>query len=168
MFTMTRWTPFNSAFQLRREIDDLFNRTFGGYRPEGESATGNSAQATPAWWPGLETYATDGKLGVRVALPGVDPKDVEVSVNDGILTVKGERKGSQEKKDGGYYIRELTHGRFERQLELPEGVEPENVTARFVNGMLEISMPLPVAVVPKRVNIAIEGQGPEKKAVKAA
>jgi HSP20 family protein len=148
--------------EVHRELDDLFGRLFSRevtYRPE----TG-----PVAWWPAIESYAKDGELHVRVALPGVDPKDVEVTVSDDHLTIRGERKAKTEGKDGGRYVREFAYGSFERTLALPEGIDPAKVQAKFANGMLDLTMPAPVAVVPKKVEIQIEGAAGSAKAIKAA
>ena len=164
MFGLTRWAPFGSAFRLHREIDDLFGRFLGeaGDQPRG---VGESERA---WLPAIETYTREGTLGVRVALPGVDPKDVEVSVTDNLLTIKGERKLENETKDGNYFQRELAYGAFQRTLTVPEGVDVSRVQAKYSNGMLEVTMPAPLSVAPKRVDIQVEaGQG-QPKAIKAA
>jgi HSP20 family protein len=164
MFGLTRWAPFGSAFRLHREIDDLFSRFLGeaGDEPRG---VGESERA---WLPAIETYSREGTMGVRVALPGVDPKDVEVSVTDNLLTIKGERKLETETKDGNYFQRELAYGAFQRTLILPDGVDVGNVQAKYSNGMLEVTMPAPLSVAPKRVDIQVEaGQG-QPKAIKAA
>ena len=117
---------------------------------------------------GVESYAKDGQLHVRVALPGVDPKDVEVTVSDDHLTIRGERKAKTDAKDGGRYVREFAYGSFERTLALPDGIDPGKVQAKFANGMLDLTMPTPVAVVPKKVEIQIEGGADQAKAIKAA
>jgi HSP20 family protein len=139
----------------------MLNRFLGQdgstYRPEAGAV---------AWSPAVESYAKDGELHVRVALPGVDPKDVEVTVTDDQLTIRGERK--TEHDDAGRYVREFTYGAFERTFTLPEGMDAGRVKAKFANGMLDLTLPAPVAVAPKKVEIQIEGGASEPKAVKAA
>jgi HSP20 family protein len=162
MFDLVRWSPFGTfgtPFQLHREIDELFSRFFS------QRQAGSEPSETPTWWPAVESWTADGNVHVRVALPGVDPKDVELSVTDNMLTIKGERRAHQESKEGGYYLREFSHGTFERILALPDGVDPGKVAAKYTNGMLEITMPAPVSVVPKKVEIQIDGKA-EPKAVK--
>jgi HSP20 family protein len=164
MLGLTRWSPLGSVFQLHREVNDLFNRFFG------EESTPDLARPNAevvTWWPAVESYTDKGDLHVRVALPGVDPKDVEVTVADDTLTIRGERKGKGESKEGGYHVRELSYGSFERSLTLPEGIDPAKVHAKFTNGMLDVTMPAPVAVAPKKVEIQIEG-AEQPKAIKAA
>jgi HSP20 family protein len=164
MLGLTRWTPFSPAFQLSRDFDELLGRIL----TVSPTATRTEDESTPTWLPAVETYARDGKLGVRVALPGVDPKDVEVSVMEDVLTIKGERKVESSAREAGYFRRELAYGTFERSLTLPEGVDAAQVRASYTNGMLEVTMPSPVAVAPKRVEIQIEGGQGEAKAIKAA
>jgi HSP20 family protein len=164
MFELTRRSPFGSMFHIHRELDDLLasflgaNATPGPYRAESEPV---------AWWPAVESYAKNGDLHVRVALPGVDPKDVEVTVSDDYLTIRGERKAKTDEKNGGRYVREFAYGSFERTFSLPDGIDPGKVVAKFMNGMLDLTMPAPVAVVPKKVEIQIE-DGSQAKAIKAA
>ena len=154
MFSLTRWTPLDSVWQLSRDFD-LFTRLFDQLH----GRTRNEEEAGPAWLPAVETYSRDGELGVRVALPGVDPKDVHISVMDDVLTIKGERKVEETSKQAGYVRRELAYGTFERSLVLPEGVDASKARAKYTNGMLEVTMPAPLAAVPKRVEIAVEGEG---------
>ena len=166
MVELTRWSPFGSVFQMHRELDDLVGKLFG---QEGMPATYRNAPGDPAaWWPAIESYTKDGEIHVRVALPGVDPKDVELTVEEDTLTIRGERKARTEEKDGGRYVREFAYGAFERTLTLPEGVDPGKMHAKFSNGMLDLTIPAPVMVAPRKVTIPIEGAPEPAKAVKAA
>jgi HSP20 family protein len=165
MFELTRWSPFGSMAQVQRELDDLFGRLFG---QEGPLATYRPETGPVVWWPAIESYAKDGELHVRVALPGVDPKDVEVTVSDDHLTIRGERKAKTSEKDGGRYVREFAYGSFERTLLLPDGIDPATVQAKFANGMLDLTMPAPAAVTPKRVEIQIASGADQAKAIEAA
>lgn len=165
MVGLTRWSPFGSTFHLHREIDELFNRFFGA---EGVTPAPRSEGSPVAWWPAIESYTKDGQIHVRVALPGVDPKDVEVTVTDEYLTIRGERKARTEDREKGYLVREFAHGTFERMLALPEGVDGAKVQAKFANGMLELTLPVPVAVAPKKIDIQVESGTEPAKAIKVA
>lgn len=155
MLPVRRWYPLEGLTRFDRDFDRFFDRLFAGRD----------------WWPwpeiserfipALEAYTEDGQFHVRAELPGVDPKEVDVSVVDNRLTIKGERKTSEEKKEAGYYLREIAHGRFERTVMLPEGADSEKINARFTNGILEITVPVKEAVAPKKV--AIEVTAGEKK-----
>jgi HSP20 family protein len=149
---------------MHRELDDLIGRLAGQDR-----TPAYRAEAGPVdWWPAVESYTKDGQIHVRVALPGVDPKDVEVSVLEDHLTIRGERKATTEDKTEGRYVREFAYGSFERTFALPDGIDPTKVQAKFSNGMLDLTMPTPVAVAPRKVAIQIEGVTDKAKAVKAA
>jgi HSP20 family protein len=151
--------------RMHRELDELFGRTFG---QQGSPVSYDAEAGEATWWPAIESYTKDGQIHVRVALPGVEPKDVEISVLEDHLTIRGERKATTEDKTGGRYLREFAYGSFERTLALPDGIDPNKVQAKFSNGMLDLTMPAPVAVVPRKVTIQIEGAADQAKGVKAA
>jgi HSP20 family protein len=163
MMHMTRWSPFTPTFQLRRDIDDLFGRFVGHMASEGGTATAE----WPTWTPAVEGCEEDGQWVIRVALPGIDPKDVEVSLAQNQLTIKGQRQQASETNQNSYFARELNYGRFERSFTLPEGVDMSKVAARYTNGMLEVRVPKPVAEAPRKVAVEVEGAS-SQKAVKAA
>ena len=161
MMHVTRWTPVAPAFQLRRDIDDLFGRFFGQVAEGGGTATD-----WPTWTPAVEGSEGEGHWLIKVALPGVDPKDVEVALAEHQMTIKGQRRQSSETKKDSYFARELNYGSFERTFTLPEGVDAGKVSARYVNGMLEVQVPKPVAEAPRKVAIEIESGA--SKSIKAA
>ena len=134
MNTMLRWSPTR---QFHFHVDDLFEGFFGG-------ATDEAAQR-PSWLPAAEGRMEDGTYVIQLALPGVDPKDVEVSLMDNVLTVKGERKADPDSAGKDYFVREVAYGAFERRFALPEGVDAAHVEAKDANGMLEVRVPAPSA-----------------------
>lgn len=150
MFTTTRWSPLTPMFQLRREIDDLFARVAHG--------DGEGVQREWTWTPPIEGKHEDGKYVIRVALPGIDPKAVEVSVQDDELVVKGRRDAENMTEGAHYFAREISYGSFERRFTLPEGVDGNKVTAKFTHGLLEVTVPEPVTLMPRKVNVEIQGQ----------
>jgi HSP20 family protein len=156
MFGLVRWSPYTSPFQLRREIDDVFGRFFGPV------TQGAGTGARPTWTPAVEGGLENGEYVIRVALPGVDPKQVEVSVMGNELTIKGQRQHRAENKGESYFVRELEYGAFERAFTLPEGVDAAKVHAKYANGMLEVRIPEPVALGAKKVDIEVEGGSPNQ------
>lgn len=157
MLALTHWSPF-STFDVLRELDRELDRMFDGLV---------EPLAAPAWAPAVECFTRGDRYIVRVDLPGVSPRDVEVTLQGNRLTIKGERKPSQASGDN-YVYRETWAGAFERTVTVPEGIAPGDVRATYSNGVLEVSMPLPPALVPHRVPIAIEGQTvAEPKAIEA-
>jgi HSP20 family protein len=91
--------------------------------------------------PSTDVFARNGDVVVKLDLPGVEPKDILVSLEDGELTVKGERKADREVKEDGYYRKETAYGIFERHMSVPKGIKESEINAEFANGVLEISMP---------------------------
>jgi HSP20 family protein len=108
--------------------------------------------------PRIESAVRENTLWVKADLPGIDPKDVEVMVEGNRLTLRGQRKAEHEGTQEGYRHREVQYGSFIRSFTIPEGVKAEDIQATYQNGVLELSIPLPAEVLPKKVNIAIEGQ----------
>jgi HSP20 family protein len=143
-----------------REIDDLFRRFFSGDNEESHQLS------MTRWLPAMEAFERDGQYVIRADVPGVDPKEVEVSVLNDTLTLKGERKRSNEVKEKDYHYSETAYGTFERRFALPKGVDPEKIAAKFENGVLEISMPLPQSATAKKVPIETSANQPRQ--IKAA
>ncbi len=125
---------------LHREIEGLFENVFGT----------RALERVADWAPRVETFVKDETLHVRADLPGVDPKAVDISVEDDVLTIRGERK--TEHKDAAY--REVCYGSFERRIRVPDGVDAEKIVAKYTNGVLEIAVPIPKPVS-KKVNVEI-------------
>ena len=136
---------FRGLFDLDRDLDTLFES--GG-----------------TWWPAVEARTKDGELVLRCDLPGVDPSDIEVSLEGTTLTISGERRSEREEKEEGRRFSEVRYGRFERSLTVPDGMDPEKVTARYENGVLEVTVPLPAGHASRRVPIQIESHGSKKAA----
>ena len=141
MSNMLRWSP-TRQFHFHNEVDDLFERFVDRTTPQ-----------RSAWLPAAEGRIEDGTYVIQLALPGVDPKDVEVSVMDNVLTVKGERKAGHDTADKDYFVREVAYGTFQRNFSLPEGVDGAQVEAKHANGMLEVRVPTPQAVTPRMIEV---------------
>ena len=145
MTTMLRWSP-SRKFHFHHDVDAMFPEFFNG-------ATDEAAQRTPSWLPPAEGRIDDGTYVIQLAMPGVDPKDVQVSWMDNVLTVKGERKAGPDTADKDYFVREVAYGGFERSFALPEGVDGAQVEAKYANGMLVVRIPAPRAAVPRMIEV---------------
>lgn len=139
-------SPFGLLGRMMEDMDRLFadfgfpSSTRSTISPWSEGGLGSQVQA---WSPDLEVFERDGNLVVRADLPGMKPEDVQVNVEDDVLTLKGERKDERETRREGYYHCERSYGRFERRVALPRGLDPNGIDAKFDNGVLEISAPMP-------------------------
>ncbi len=148
------WSPFRELDHFRRNFDDMFDRLLGGWAPEAIHRELNA--------PAIESYVENGNIVIRADLPGVDPKDVEITVNDDMLTVRGKRESSKEEKGKNYIHREVAYGSFERSMRLPKGVDANSVKANYQNGVLEVRVQAPKEMAPRKVPIAVETQKEEK------
>jgi len=143
---------FEDLFGFRREFEDIFNRMISRRPWPAELPEFKKAfNMTPA----VEAYLDkEGKKYVcRVALPGVEPKDVEVHAQGNLLTIRAERQLGHRRKEVEVVEEEILYGIFERTLPLPEGVLTEKLTAEFVNGLLEITAPLAAAALPRKIEV---------------
>ena len=144
MNTMLRWSP-TRQFHVHHAAEDLFERFVGA--PHDEAARHSS------WRPDAEGRIENGTYVLQLALPGVDPKQVEVSLMDSILTIKGERRADHDVVGKEYFVREVVYGAFQRDFALPEGVDAARVEAKYANGMLEVRVPAPRAATPTMIEI---------------
>ena len=146
MTTMLRWSP-TRKFHFRHETPTRCSPGFFN------GATDEAAQRAPAWLPAAEGRIDNGTYVIQLAMPGVDPKDVEVSWMDNVLTVKGERKADHNTTGKDYFVRELAYGAFQRTFELPEGVDVAHVEAKYANGMLEVRVPAPQVTTRRMIEV---------------
>ncbi len=148
MTTMMHWSPFTSQFHLHHHhVEDLFPRFVDG------AAADEAAPPAASWLPAVEGRLEDGTYIIQFVLPGVDPKAVEVSLMDNLLTIQGERKANHDPTGKDYFVREVAYGAFERSVTLPEGVDAAQVEAKCVNGMLEVRVPAPRAATPRMIEV---------------
>ena len=149
-------TPYGGAsygsgpFSLMRRISDEMDRLFenfgmGGrsFLPEETGTEPAGAQRTAAWSPHLEVRERDGKLLVQVDLPGVQRDDVNLELEPDALVIQGHRHQESEHRGQGYYHSERSYGSFYRRVALPEGIDTEQASATFRNGVLEVELPMP-------------------------
>ncbi|MBV8774345.1 MAG: Hsp20/alpha crystallin family protein [Deltaproteobacteria bacterium] len=139
------WSPFRELDRFRRDFDDLFDRFLGVSRQ------------SPGSGPALESYVDNGKLVVRADLPGIDPKDVEITASGDQLMIRGRREQRREEKGHDFIHREVAYGSFERVVKLPSGVDPDQIKASYNNGVLELTAPLPEQSQTRRVPIQSGG-----------
>jgi len=163
MFELKKIDPFRDLTTIQREMNDFFRKTFG------LSTTGlwrKPGEYLNEVYPEMDCYMKGGKFIVNVDLPGIDPKDVNISVTGNLLTIKGERRSVVDEKKEGYLFHETSFGRFERSLTLPDGVDTSKIHASCSNGVLELTMPAKTGTLPKKVTIEIEsGERKEEKKV---
>ena len=136
---------------LHREMNRLFDDVFRGFDIAPFGSFGGMGRM--AGWPSVEVIETDKDVRVSAELPGLDEKDVEVLMSDGVLTIRGEKRSEVEDKDRAFS--ERTYGRFERRIPLGWDVEEDKVNASFQNGVLTVTMPKSAKAAAKARRIAI-------------
>ena len=144
--TLVRWDPFRDLVGIQDELNRLFGRTYSGGEPMRPSAAG-------AWMPAMDVFETEDTIVAKLELPGIEPGDVEVAVEDSTLTVSGKREFSSETNEENYHRVERRYGSFSRSIALPQTVDVEKVSAKFDKGVLEIAVPKVERAKPKRIEI---------------
>jgi HSP20 family protein len=146
-------------FTLHREVNRLFDDMFRRFDTGLPSVFGGQGFGG-AGWPSVEVSATDKEVRVSAELPGLDEKDVEVLVDDGVLTIRGEKKSETDDRDRGFS--ERFYGRFERRVALPFEVDEDKADASFKNGVLTIALPKSPKAEEKAKRIPIGGRNDTK------
>lgn len=149
--------PMNPFLTLHREMNRLFDDVFSGF---GGGMPGFATRGLG--WPSLEMVETDQGLRVSAELPGLDEKDVELLIEDGVLTLRGEKRAETTDKERGYS--ERSYGRFERAIALPFAVEEDRAEASFKNGVLSVTLPRSAKAPERGRRIAINGSAPQSTA----
>jgi HSP20 family protein len=155
---LIRWEPVREIGTIQNEMNRLFNTLF-----ESPSHPGNGGAGAPLrrWIPAMDLVETEDDFVLRADLPGLSEEDVNIELEDNILTISGERKAEHEERKEGYYRVERSSGSFSRSLTLPEGVDPDAVKASFDRGVLEVRVPKPEAKKPRKVAISVGGGAPK-------
>ena len=142
-----RANPFSLLRRMTEEMDRVFQEV--GLEREGSNSIG--------WSPAIEVSQKDGKLNIHAELPGLEPKDVKVEVENDALVIQGERRFEQEQNEGGVQRTERQYGLFYRSIPLPEGAKVDQAEAKFHNGVLEITIPVAEQQSNRRT-IPVEGE----------
>lgn len=147
------WDPFRLMDEMREEMDRIFGNFFGtGLAPA--RSLRRTAGDIEVWAPQIEMFERDGKLVVQADLPGMKKDDVNVEIENDILTIEGERREERSDEEGGYS--ERRYGRFYRAIPLPDGVNAENTRASFNDGVLEVTIDAPRREQQQRRRVEIE------------
>ena len=152
MANIVRWTPFNEMVSLREAMDQLFNESYvRPYRSSANSANGVAMARLP-----IDLYETDDELILKARLSGINPEDVEITIDDGDLVIKAELRSDaalEEAKDWSWYRHELYHGAVGRRISLPTLVQADKIEATFSNGELTLVLPKAEEVKPRSIQV---------------
>jgi HSP20 family protein len=142
------WRPIRELERMRKEMDHLWNSFF-------EERPRLKAEEVREWFPSLDVVETKDNIVVKAEIPGMDPKEIDISLSNEILTIKGEKKQEKEEKEENYHLIERTHGKFVRSVRLPGEVKSEKINASYKNGVLNITLPKSEEAKQKEVKIKV-------------
>lgn len=145
MNVLTRWDPLQEALDLRRAMDMVMQRTGAG---------GNGQQQFDL---SMDIYETEDAYEIEAALPGLKPEGVEITLNNNVLTIRGETKMEEEKEDRNYHLRERRYGAFVRSITLPSSINADAIEAHYDNGVLKLRLPKAEEAKPKRSQVQPNG-----------
>lgn len=143
--TLVKWSPNRSLFNM---AEDVFGDFFGSDRMLNRSRD--------LWYPAVDIEENKDSYRVIMELPGLNKEDVQISLEDGLLIVKGEKKFEEEKKDVNYHSYERRFGKFERVFRINSDIKQDKVEASFKDGVLTIEMPKAETVKPKQIEISVK------------
>ena len=147
MMDLIRWNPWKEMGSLREHMNWLLSDSlFRSDRREDDVAMG-------LWHPSVDMFEKDDKVVIKAELPGLEKKDLSVEINNGVLTLKGERKYDNEVKEENFFRREMSYGKFIRSFTLPAEVDADKIKAEFQNGLLTVEVPKSEAHKPKQIKV---------------
>ena len=145
--TVVRYSPWLAQGNLQQEINKVFERLMG------ETEGDQSSVVTSQWSPRVDIREEAGRFLIQADIPGVDPKDIEIHMEKGVLSIKGERDTEARNKEGEFSRVERVHGSFHRRFALPDSADAERISASGRHGVLEISIPKKPEVQPRRIEV---------------
>lgn len=147
--SVVRYEPWTLLRRFQNDMGRLLED--GGYAANGEFDA--SRLATTQWTPSVDIKEEEHGYVIVADVPGVDPKDIEVTMEDGVLSIKGERVRESTDERKGYHREERVHGTFHRRFSLPDSANPEGITATGRNGVLEVTIPKQEKLQPRRIEV---------------
>lgn len=158
---IVRWEPFRDLVSTQDRFNRLFNDTFSRVFGEGEGEAG-----VQTWNPAVDIIENEQNLVLKAELPGVNPKDIEVRVEDGTLYLKGERKLEKEAREENYHRIERSYGSFTRSFTLPASVNTDQVQANYKDGVLTLTLPKREEAKPKTIKVQVSSEEPKAAAAR--
>ncbi len=150
--SIVRWSPMKEIDEMRREMERLFEEFF---EPARRRRWWGRPSAEGVIVPNIELYDRKNEIVLRAEIPGVEKKDIDLTITENALTIKGEIKRQEEVKDEDYYAAEIRYGTFSRTIPLPVEVDSENAKATYKNGILEIVLPKKEEAKPKEIKVEV-------------
>jgi len=147
--TLVRWDPFRELEDVSDRLNQMFNRPAPG------RTNGKETMVVADWVPSVDVSETEGEYQIKAEIPDVKKEDVKVTLEEGVLTIQGERKQEKEEKGKRYHRVERSYGRFVRSFTLPDVVDEEKVKAEFKDGILNLALPKSEKAKPKAIEVKV-------------
>jgi HSP20 family protein len=144
--SLTRYEPWNLVNRLHSDLDRLFGRQFFTGDDESQGAVSD-------WLPAVDVQETQDAFVLTADLPGVDPKNIDITMENGVLTLRGRRESEQTKEEHGYRRIERSHGEFFRRFTLPDSADGEAISANCAHGVLTVRIGKRAEVQPRRIQV---------------
>jgi len=160
--SITRWDPFREVASLQNRMNSLFqdfSRNQGGE---------NDPLAAASFVPPVDVYEDEHKIALKLEVPGMKQQDLDVRIENNLLTVRGERKFEKEEKEENFHRIERRYGTFYRAFTLPTTIDTANVKASYDSGILKLELAKKAEAKPKQIKIEVNGSAPENRTVEAA
>ena len=148
---IVRWEPFRDLMSLQERMNRLFDESYRGTR------TGNADEWAlgGSWAPAVDIYEQDGNIVMKAELPGIDPKAVDIRLENNTLTLRGERKLDKEVNEDNYHRVERSYGSFSRSFTLPTVVDQGNIKAEYKDGVLKLTLPKREEAKPRQIQVNV-------------
>ena len=158
--SITRYDPFRDLRTLQDEVNRLFSTSFS-------RSFGDDGIARGAWAPGVDIYENKDEIVLEAELPGMNREDFELTIENNVLTLRGERRFEKKDEADNYHRVERAYGTFTRSFTLPQTVTPDAATAEYKNGVLRVTLQKREEVKARRIEIAGESEGQPRKTIEA-
>ena len=158
--SIVKWNPFREMVALHEDMDRLFSRLDGGARE-------NSMPGSQNWMLAMDVVETGDAIKLKASVPGIEPENIQIQVEDNVLTVSGERRFEDKVEDGKYTWLEQRYGSFSRSVTLPRWADSERIEASYRHGVLELTVPRREESKPRRIELKLGREENEPKAIEA-
>lgn len=164
---ITRWDPFRELYSLQNQMNRLFQDSFGNAPATSQGSGSDDFLAASNFIPPVDVYEDEHNVSLRVEVPGIDVNDLDIRVENNLLTIRGERKWNKEEKEENFHRVERRYGSFARSFTLPNTVSTDNVQANYDNGILEIKLAKRAEAKPKQIKVGVSSESKGQKTIEA-
>jgi len=147
MASLIRYEPIDLLKRMNEQLNSMFSANLAGFEDE------DSSVVTSTWMPAVDIKEEDDQFVIKADVPGVDPKNIDITMESGVLTLKGERSEEKQEEKEGYKRIERSRGSFYRRFSLPDTADGEHISAKSANGVLEIVIPKREVAKPRKIQV---------------